>query len=252
LATAVEAAQAAVAQGEQNALAAEAAHSAARKNLDAARVPLADAERAVQRLDTEAKTLMKLLAVETQSMWPPVIDKMTVEKGYEIALGAALGDDLDAPVDQSHAMRWAGAAIDPSDPALPEGAQPSAQFVEAPPELSRRLRQIGVVERAEGARLASLLKPGQRLVSRDGDLWRWDGFAADAHAPTGAARRLAQRRRLSDIDGELVAARTAVEDKRKAAEAAQSALTAAGAAEAAARDHWRSTQREADNARELH
>ena len=98
----------------------------------------------------------------------------------------------------------------------------------------------------------SLLKPGQRLVSRDGDLWRWDGFAADAHAPTGAARRLAQRSRLSDIDGELVTARTTVEDKRKAAEAAQSELTAAGAAEAAAREHWRSAQREADNARELH
>src|SRR6185295_19398191 len=47
-------------------------------------------------------------------------------------------------------------------------------------------------------------------------------------------------------------ARTTVDDKRKAAEAAQAALTAAGAAEAAARDHWRAAQREADNARELH
>ena len=168
----------------------------------------------MQRLDTEAKTLMKLLAVETQSMWPPVIDSITVEKGYEIALGAALGDDLDAPVDQSHAMRWAGAAIDPSDPALPEGAQSLAKYVQAPAELARRLAQIGVVERADGARLAALLKPGQRLVSRDGDLWRWDGFAADAHAPTGAARRLAQRSRLADIDGELVAART--DGRRKA------------------------------------
>ena len=149
-------------------------------------------------------------------------------------------------------MRWMGAAIDPSDPALPEGAQALAQSCQAPPELSRRLAQIGVVERADGARLVSLLKPGQRLVSRDGDLWRWDGFAADAHAPTGAARRLAQRSRLSDIDGELVTARTAVDDKRKIVEAAQAALTAAGAAEAAAREHWRSAQREADNARELH
>src|SRR4029079_1445832 len=129
LATAVEAAQAAVAQGEQNALAAEAAHSAARKNLDAARVPLAHAERAVPRLDTEAKTLMKLLAVETQSMWPPVIDKITVEKGYETALGAALGDDLDAPIDQSHAMRWTCAALDPADPALPAGVTSLAQYV---------------------------------------------------------------------------------------------------------------------------
>jgi chromosome segregation protein len=252
LAAAVESAQAAVGQAEQATLAAEAAHGAARKNLDAARLPLTDAERAASRLDTEAKTLMKLLAVETQSMWPPVIDKITVEKGYEIALGAALGDDLDAPVDQSHAMRWMGAEIDATDPALPEGAQALSQYVQAPPELARRLAQIGVVEAAHGGRLAALLKPGQRLVSRDGDLWRWDGFAADAHAPTGAARRLAQRSRLSDIDGELVAARTHVEDKRRAAEVAQSALTAAGAAEAAAREAWRSAQREADNARELH
>ena len=252
LGASVESAQAAVAQGEQTAVAAEAAHSVARKNLDSARIPLAEAERAVQRLDTEAKTLMKLLAVETQSMWPPVIDNITVEKGYEIALGAALGDDLDAPVDQSHAMRWMGAPVDPSDPALPDGAQLLAQYVQAPPELARRLAQIGVVERADGARLASLLKPGQRLVSRDGDLWRWDGFAADAHAPTGAARRLAQRSRLSDIDGELVTARVALDDKRKNAEAAQAHLTAAGAAEANAREHWRNAQRDADGARELH
>jgi chromosome segregation protein len=252
LATSLEAAQSTVAQAEQAALAAEATHSNARRTIDAARLPLTEAERAVQRLDTEAKTLMKLLAVESQSMWPPVIDSITVEKGYETALGAALGDDLDAPVDQSHAMRWAGVNADPSDPALPEGVDALAQHVEAPPELARRLAQIGVVEHADGVRLASQLKPGQRLVSREGDLWRWDGFAADAHAPTGAARRLAQRSRLSDIDSELVAARAAVEDKRKIMEAAQADLAAAGAAESAAREHRRTAQREADSARELH
>jgi chromosome segregation protein len=195
---------------------------------------------------------MKLLAVETQSMWPPVIDNIAVEKGYEIALGAALGDDLDAPVDQTHAMRWMGAAIDPADPDLPEGARSLAQYVQAPPELARRLAQIGVVERADGARLASLLKPGQRLVSRDGDLWRWDGFAADAHAPTGAARRLAQRSRLADIDGESAIARATLDVRRRTVEVAQTELVSASTAEAAARERWRATQREADSARDLH
>src|SRR5690606_9877358 len=114
LAAAVDNAQNAVTEAEQAASTAEAAHAAARRTLDGTRPPLADAERAVQRLDTEAKTLMKLLAVESQSLWPPVIDSINVEKGYETALGAALGDDLDAPVDQSHAMRWAGADADPS------------------------------------------------------------------------------------------------------------------------------------------
>ena len=51
-------------------------------------------------------------------------------------------------------MRWAGAATDPADPALPEGAVALSQFVQAPPELARRLAQIGVVERGDGPRLA--------------------------------------------------------------------------------------------------
>ena len=92
----------------------------AREEIDAARAPLAAAERRVQRLETEAKTIGKLLAVENKNLWPPVMDALTVAKGYEKALGAALGDDLDAPVDQSAPMRWAGAALDPSDPGLAE------------------------------------------------------------------------------------------------------------------------------------
>ena len=253
LAAAVETAQAAVAEAEKAALAAETAHVEARRDLDAARIPLSDAERAAQRLETEAKTLMKLLAVETKSMWPPVIDSIKVEKGYELALGAALGDDLDAPVDQTHAMRWMGATIDPSDPALPVGAEALSGHVEGPGELARRLAQIGVVPgRAEGIALAALLKPGQRLVTRGGDLWRWDGFAADAHAPTGAARRLAERSRLADIDGELVTARAEVDRRRQTVEAAQAELAAAASAETTARERWRTAQREADNERDLH
>ena len=89
--------------------------------------------------------------------------------------------------------------------------QPLARYVKAPGQLARRLAQIGVVERDAGIRLAGTLKAGQRLVSREGDLWRWDGFVAAAHAPTGAARRLAQRSRFAEIDGELTEARSDVD-----------------------------------------
>src|SRR5262249_26083516 len=99
LASAAEAAQAAAAEAEAAAVRAEAGHSGARQALDAARGPLAEAERRAQRLDTEAKTLARLLHVDTKNLWPAVIDDLTVEKGYEAALGAALGDDLEAPID---------------------------------------------------------------------------------------------------------------------------------------------------------
>jgi len=252
LAAAVAGAQSALSAAESAARKAEANHNTARETLDAARVPLDTAERRVQRLETEAKTIGKLLAVESKNLWPPVMDALTVAKGYEKALGAALGDDLDAPVDQSAPMRWAGAAIDLSDPALPEGAAALSQFVQAPPELARRLAQIGVVERSDGARLAAILKPGQRLVSRDGDFWRWDGFAAAAHAPTGAARRLAERGRLQAIEGELATSRGEVEVHQGRVEAAEAARAAAASAEAEARAQWRAAQHVTDAAREEH
>ena len=162
----------------------------------------------MQRLETEAKTLSKMLSLETRSLWPPVIDHISVEKGYEKALGAALGDDLDAPVDPSSPMHWTEVTAEAGDPALPDGVEPLARYVKAPAQLARRLAQIGVVERDAGTRLAGALKTGQRLVSREGDLWRWDGFVAAAHAPTGAARRLAQRSRFAEIDSELESARS--------------------------------------------
>jgi chromosome segregation protein len=252
LTAALTGAQSALAEAEKAARDAEVAHAQARQEIDAARAPLAAAEKTVQRLETEAKTIGKLLAVESKNLWPPVMDAIAVTKGYEKALGAALGDDLDAPVGSSAPMHWAGAAPDPSDPGLPDGVAALAKYVKAPPELARRLAQIGVVDRVAGARLAGQLKPGQRLVSREGDFWRWDGFAIAAHAPTGAAQRLAQRGRLQAIEGELAAARSEVDAKRRAVEAAEAAVAAAATAETDARARWREAQRLIDAAREEH
>ena len=252
LTAAVEAVQQAVAAAESAALAAEAAHTDARQQLEATRTPLTEAERRVQRLETEAKTLSKVLAVETKNLWPPVMDHISVAKGYEKALGAALGDDLDAPADPSAPMRWTGSAIDPTDPALPDGVESLLSRVQAPGELARRLNQIGVVDKDTGARLAGQLKPGQRLVSREGDLWRWDGFAAAAHAPTGAARRLAERARLAEIEGELQSARVEAETARQLKEAAETTLRTAASTETEARNAARERQRDLNGARDRH
>ena len=245
LAAAVEGAQAALTEAEAAAVAAEAAHNVARAELETARTASAEAEKRVQRLETEAKTLSKMLSLETRSLWPPVIDHISVDKGYEKALGAALGDDLDAPVDQSSPMHWTAVTTEVPDPALPDGVEPLARYVKAPNQLARRLAQIGVVERDAGIRLAGALKTGQRLVSREGDLWRWDGFVAAAHAPTGAARRLAQRSRFAEIDSELESARNEVEARRRDLEKAQATFDAANSTEAETRARERDLNRQA-------
>ena len=231
LAGAMETAQETLAASEAAAQANEAGHVAARARLEASRAPLAEADKRVQRLETEARTISKLVNGETKNLWPPIIDGVTVTKGYEKALGAVLGDDLDAPIDPSAPMRWTNAGATFDDPALPAGVEALAAHVEAPSELARRLAQIGVVAKERGAELVSQLKTGQRLVSLEGDVWRWDGFVAAAHAPTGAARRLAERARLVDIENELEQARADAAAKRQALEDAESELKVASGAE---------------------
>ena len=244
LAAAMEGAHVALTEAEAAAVAAEAAHNVARAEMETARATLAESEKRVQRLETESKTLSKVLSLETRSLWPPVIDHISVEKGYEKALGAALGDDLDAPVDPSSPMHWSEIAHEAGDPALPDGVAALVQYVKAPTQLARRLSQIGVVERDAAVRIAGSLKTGQRLVSREGDLWRWDGFVAAAHAPTGAARRLAQRSRFTEIDKELESARSEVDANRQALETTQASFEAASSAQTEKRARERDLNRQ--------
>ena len=241
---------AALEEAERETQAAEERLNRAREADARLRAPLAEAERAAQKLETEALTLANLIGSNAEGRWPPVVDAVSVARGYEAALGAALGDDLDASVDESAPAHWSLAADGGEDPPLPQGAEPLAANVTAPQALARRLAQVGVVAREDGKSLSARLKPGQRLVSREGDLWRWDGFVAAAEAPTPAARRLVEKNRLGDLRREAEAARQAAEVVKVEAEGAASAVSAAAGAEAEWRQRVRAARAAFDSRRE--
>jgi chromosome segregation protein len=217
-------------------------------------------------LETERATLERLLRPRSGSGHTPVLDEITVEPGYEAALGAALGDDLDAPVldDEARAgeaalgedaapispMHWRRVARTDADPALPDGVEPLIAKVSAPRELARRLAQTGVVDRAEGPGLQRVLQSGQRLVSRQGDMWRWDGFVVTAEAPTAAAERLAQRNRLGDLDDRLCVLAETADAARAAQSTAQAELVAAEEQGRRARQSAREAQAQLNRSRE--
>ncbi|MGO4387225.1 chromosome segregation SMC family protein [Microvirga sp. 2YAF29] len=213
------------------------------------RQPVSEAERKAQRLETEVRTLAKLVTSATGDLWPPALDQITVKKGYETALGAALGDDLEASTNPSAPHHWALSGSGEGDPVLPEGVRSLADLARAPAEMQRRLRQIGVVSKADGLRLRGMLKPGQRLVSQEGDLWRWDGFTTAAEAPSPAARRLAEKNRLGDLEREAAEAREQAEQLRLEAEAALEAVRQAASREMQAIETARQARQALDAAR---
>ncbi|MER9867034.1 chromosome segregation protein SMC [Mesorhizobium sp. M0136] len=245
----VEQALALLEGAEAAAIAAERAVAEARAGEGAARPPVQDAKAELARIETEARTLAKILNAASGDLFPSVLEQISVERGYETALGAALGEDLDVPLDRSAPVHWGQSEIQPGDAALPEGIKSLASVVRAPAQLARRLAQIGIVEAADGRRLQTLLAPGQRLVSREGALWRWDGFTASADAPTAAAQRLAQKNRLAELDAEAIHATRILRDAEQALARAEQALAQASEAERSARQAGRDAQHGLDAAR---
>ncbi len=214
-------------------IAAEAAQAAAAAAEAAARDGARKAEDRLGRLKTEARGLAQLTQTAAKSPYPPALDQVTPDAGYEAALAAALGDDLNAALDARAPAHWTGR--DAGAPAAwPPGAQPLGPLVKAPAALAARLALTALVDRAAGPGLQAQLPPGARLVSREGDLWRWDGFVARAEAPRPAAVRLEQRRRLADLETEIeqltpaaVQATTGHRDATTVLRAAEEALRAA-------------------------
>ncbi|QOF72904.1 chromosome segregation protein SMC [Aminobacter sp. SR38] len=245
-----EAAQEALEEAEFAATEAERAVTEARQAEASSRTPLQEAKAELARIETEARTLAKIINAASGDLFPAVLEQIGVERGFETALGAALGDDLEAALDRAAPVHWGDAKLAPTDPKLPEGVRSLAEVVRAPHQLARRLAQIGVVDAADATRLQPLLAPGQRLVSRQGALWRWDGLTASADAPTAAAQRLAQKNRLAELDAEAVQATLVVRAAEEALARAENAVRENTEAERQARQAWRDAQHHVGAARD--
>jgi len=213
------------------------------------RGPLRSAEQSLTEIDAEREALRRVLTANDSADWRPLIELVNVEPGYENALAAALGDDLGAATDEDAPTHWSHLGDTPIDIVLPEGVRALSDFVRAPAQLTRRLAAIGVVDAQAGEHIRGQLKPGQRLVSRAGDLWRWDGFTTHADAKTAAAIRLEQRNRLLVLDRDYESAAARAEDARAAHEEAAELLKKRQAFEREARALFTDARRAVDSAR---
>jgi chromosome segregation protein len=180
------------------------------------------------RLAAEAEGLRRLLAPPPDTgEAPPILTALRVAPGFEAAIGAAFGDELQAPLANDEggdaARFWVDLGADEKGcAALPEGACPLSEGVDAPSALTRSLAHAGWVDNEEtGRRLQPSLAPGQRLVDREGRLWRWDGFVSLGCGPSLAAEHLRQRNRLAVLEVEIATLKTAATGAESGAAAAR-------------------------------
>jgi chromosome segregation protein len=179
-----------LAGAEERLASAEDGRSSAADARDSAESALASARAALSAVRAEHDALSRTL----QQGGGSAVAKLSAEPGYEQALAAALGDDADAEIGSDGPRRWQGSEPAADDPPLATGLESLAGHVEAPAELVRRLRQVGVADEDSGQPLAV----GQRLVTREGRMRRWDGFVAEG-AGAAAAERLIRANRHAEL-----------------------------------------------------
>ncbi|MBW0006554.1 MAG: AAA family ATPase [Sphingomonas sp.] len=194
---------------------AEQGRASAAEARDSAESQLASARAALSAARSEHDALARALEHGRGA----AIASLKAEPGYERALAAALGEDADAAIGGDGPRHWRGSEPLPGDPALPPGTQSLADHVSAPKELLRRLKQVAVVQEDAGQSLAV----GQRLVTLDGKLRRWDGFVA-VGTGAAAAERLLRANRLSQLADELPAFERAVAEASSQRDAVLAAM----------------------------
>jgi len=181
------------------------------------------------RLMAEAQGLASAAARSAPTEYGVVVDQLAAPNGLEAALAAALGDDLEASLDKRAARFWGGRDVFP--PKWPLAVSPLGAVISVPAELAAAVAFVGVTDRDTGPKIQSLLPPGAKLVSVEGDLWRWDGFTSRAEAPRPAQIRLEQKARLVAIERQVEALVPRVSQaKRRYTEAAEKLARAQGAA----------------------
>ncbi len=154
---------------------------------------------------------------------PVALDRVSVAKGYERAIAAALGRDakspLGAPPEPSDGRFWTGSGKS-SAPAPVEGSLLD-HIRDCPPELRARLALVHCVETDDGRTLG----PGEWLVTKGGHLRRWDGFVARGEGSAEAAR-LEAANRLEELELQLPALRDAAQKAAAGETAAREELSA--------------------------
>ncbi len=202
-------------EAEIKRVAADEARALAADARDLAESQLASARAALSAASSEHDALARALDQGRGS----AIANLKADPGYERALAAALGEDADAAIGEEGSRRWTGSNSESSDPGLPENSERLADHVNAPAQLLRRLGQVAVAEEDCG----QVLVLGQRLVTRDGRMRRWDGFVAEG-VGAAAAERLLRANRLSELAAALPALKAEVDTGLQRRDAALKAM----------------------------
>ena len=168
-------------------------------NMNIKNISLQKNYRNLEQFNASKDILTKLFESENDNI---VINSLKFPKGYEKAIEASLGHGLKASLEKSD-IEWRHIE-QKSLFELPENIDNLDKFAKGVPEVLNILKLTGIVNSTtEGDHLQNKLKPGQQLVTKNGGLWRWDGYTHNEKAETPANQILQNKANLIEINSKI-------------------------------------------------
>ena len=109
----------------------------------------------------------------------PIIDYLDFEDDLEKALASVFGDELMASINEEQSTYWKKLLSFKKEINFPSKVIPFSTIIKAPENLRKKLSYIGLINDKENIdELQNNLSDGQILVSKTGEIWRWDGYTS--------------------------------------------------------------------------
>ena len=137
-----------------------------------------------------------------------LFDELEIENGFEPCLDALFFSELEYPEITKNKVSGWQKVVDKIENKIEmnfSGLENLSSRIKGPDVLNYLFEHVGIVNSTEeGDELSKMLFPGQQLITKEGDLWRWDGFVRYATGEISKnALRVRNQKKVVDIQGSL-------------------------------------------------
>ena len=136
-----------------------------------------------------------------------LLNNISFEKEYENSVAAIFGKELLASLDKDEVFYWSENIVNEVRSSFDFPCKAASEIIKAPDRITNKLNNVAIVEDlSKGYEFHKNLKPGQALVDKEGNLWRWDGLFISSSYEANISTILSElkEKRLNDLKKQIL------------------------------------------------
>ena len=136
-----------------------------------------------------------------------LLNNISFEKEYENSVAAIFGKELLASLDKDEVFYWSENVVNEVRSSFDFPCKAASEIIKAPDRITNKLNNVAIVEDlSKGYEFHKNLKPGQALVDKEGNLWRWDGLFISSSYEANISTILSElkEKRLNDLKKQIL------------------------------------------------